>query len=109
MRTMRVLAMILPLFGLLGAPVVSAFECPKHIEKAQDAIDQAAAAMARLPKDEQGLVHTLVDDAKMFLESARHNHEKPAAGKLDHARAIAKAEAAHGFALAAQILAKRIK
>lgn len=109
MRTMRVLVLILPLLGLLAAPVVSAFECPKHIEKAQDAIDQAAAAMARLPKDKRGLVHTLVDDAKMFLASAKHNHEKPAAGKLDHARSVAKAEAAYGFALAAQMLAKRTK
>lgn len=107
MRRILASLMIIPLLVFLAAPVVSAFECPKHFEKAQDAIDQAAAAMARLPKDKQGLVHTLVDDAKMFLASARHNHKKPAAGKLDHARAIAKAEASYGFALAAQMLAKR--
>jgi hypothetical protein len=29
-----------------------------------------------------GLVHTLIDDAKMMLGSGRHNHSKPAAGGL---------------------------
>lgn len=109
MRKILASLMVFPLVVLLAVPIASAFECPKHIEKAQDAIDQAAAAMAKLPKDKQGEVHTLVDDAKMFLGSAKHNHEKPAAGALDHARAIAKAEAAASFATAAQILASRTK
>ncbi len=109
MRKILASLMVFPLVVFFAAPVVSAFECPKHFEKAEDAIDQAAAAMAKLPKEKQGEVHTLVDDAKMFLGSAKHNHEKPAAGKLDHARAIAKANAAYGFAIAAQMLAKRTK
>lgn len=109
MRKILASLMVFPLVVLLAVPIASAFECPKHFEKAQDAIDQAAAAMAKLPKDKQGEVHTLVDDAKMFLGSAKHNHEKPAAGNLDHARAIAKAEAAFGFATAAKILADRTK
>ncbi|MFQ5801716.1 MAG: hypothetical protein ACE5JQ_02320 [Candidatus Methylomirabilales bacterium] len=109
MRKILASLMIFPLLVLLAVPVVSAFECPKHFEKAQDAIDQAALAMAKLPKDKQGLVHTLIDDAKMLLHSAKHNHEKPAAGRYDHARAIAKADAARGYALAALMLAKRTK
>ena len=51
------------------------------------------------------LINTLIDDAKMLLHSGKHNHEKPAAG--DHARAIAKARAAIGYAEAAEILARK--
>ncbi len=109
MRKILVLLMIFPLLVILSAPVVSAFGCPKSFEKAQDAIDQAALVMAKLPKDKQGLVHTLIDDAKMLLTSARQNHEKPVAGRYDHARAIAKADAARGYARAALLLAKGLR
>ena len=57
-------------------------------------------------KGKAGLVHTLLDDAKMLLHSAKHNHEKPAAGTLDHARALAKADSAKSYAEAAETLAK---
>ncbi|MFQ5883369.1 MAG: hypothetical protein ACE5I9_13030 [Candidatus Methylomirabilales bacterium] len=109
MRKIRVFAMIFPLVVILAVPVVSAFECPKHFKEAQAAIDEAAAAMKKLPKEKHGLVHTLIDDAKMLLQSGKHNHEKPAAGKYDHARAIAKADAARGYAVAAKMLAKKTK
>ncbi len=55
----------------------------------------------------KGLVHSLIDDAKMMLHSAKHNHEKPAAGKFDHARAMAKANAAEGYARAALVFANK--
>jgi len=45
----------------------------------------------------------LLDDAKMRLAAARHNHGKPQ-GRFDHARSIAKAVAAQGYARAADIL-----
>ncbi len=109
MRKILASLMIFPLVVVLAVPTVSAFGCPKSFEKAQDAIDQAAAAMAKLPKDKQGLVHTLIDDAKMLLKSGEHNHKKPAAGKLDHARAIAKADAARGYARGALLLAKGLR
>ena len=53
-------------------------------------------------KAEMALIHALLDDAKMHLVSARHNHEKPQ-GRYDHARSIAKADAALGYAVAADI------
>ncbi len=56
----------------------------------------------RMAKDKMALVHSLLDDAKMILAGAKHNHEKPQ-GAYDHARAIAKADAALGFAKAADI------
>ncbi|MFQ5847809.1 MAG: hypothetical protein ACE5IQ_09115 [Candidatus Methylomirabilales bacterium] len=109
MRKVLASLMVFPFVVLLSAPVAFAFECPKHFKEAQGAIDQAAAAMKKLPKEKQGIVHTLIDDAKMLLTSAKHNHKKPAAGKYDHARAIAKAESAKGYAVAAEMLAERSK
>ena len=83
-----------------------AFECPKHIKAAQQAIDkvtQDMKDMGMMAKNEKALVHALLDDAKTWLRSAKHNHEKPQ-GLYDHARSIAKADAARGSALAADIL-----
>ena len=88
-----------------------AFECPKHFTAAQAAIDKVVGdmkgemskSMARAGmKAEMVLVHALLDDAKMRLASARHNHAKPQ-GRYDHARSIAKADAALGYAVAADI------
>ena len=89
----------------------NAFGCPKSMAEAQAAIDKVtndmkgemskkmkAAGMAA----EMALVHALLDDAKMFLAGAKHNHTKPQ-GAYDHARAIAKARAAKGSAQAADI------
>ncbi len=92
-------------------PVPNAFECPKHFTKAQAAIDKVfedmkgemSTSMARAGmKAEMALIHALLDDAKIRLVSARHNHQKPQ-GRYDHARAIAKADAATGYAVAADI------
>lgn len=107
-RTMKRMMQAIALAGLVAgfAPAAQAFECPGHFAKAEQAIEKATAAMERMQGD-HALVHTLIDDAKMYLESARHNHEKPAAGGYDHARAIAKARAAIGYAESAQILAER--
>lgn len=103
---------VFPAIALVGvvasAPAAWAFECPTHFETTQNAIDSATAAMENVTDETRhGLVHTLIDDAKMLLESARHNHEAPAAGGYDHARAIAKADAALGYATAAEMYAER--
>ncbi len=83
-----------------------AFECPKHFKATQQAIDkvtQDMKGMGMMPKEQVALAHSLLDDAKTWLQSAKHNHEKPQ-GLYDHARAIAKADAARGYALAADML-----
>ena len=85
-----------------------AFECPKHFAAAQAAIDKIAGDMKgdmskKMPKEQMALVHALLDDAKTRLTSAKHNHAKPQ-GIYDHARAIAKADAALGYATAADML-----
>ena len=84
-----------------------AFECPKHFAEAQAVIDKVTEDMKgdmskKMPKEEMALVHALLDDAKSRLASAKHNHEKPQ-GLYDHARAIAKADAARGYAVAADM------
>ena len=85
-----------------------AFQCPSEFKAADDAIANAMTAMRAMSnKRQMSLAHTLIDDAKMMLASGKHNHEKPAAGAFDHARSIAKARAARGYARAATIMAKR--
>ncbi len=84
-----------------------AFECPKHFAEAQALIDKVKGDMGsdmskQMPKEQMALVHSLLDDAKMILAGAKHNHEKPQ-GAYDHARAIAKADTALGYARAADI------
>ncbi len=92
----------------LSAGGAAAFECPKHFTAAQAMIDKVKGDMGgdmskKMPKDQMALVHALLDDAKMLLEGAEHNHAKPQ-GIYDHARAIAKADAALGFASASDML-----
>ncbi len=100
------------IFALIQLPhAASAFECPKHFAEAQAAIDKVIAdmkgemskSMSKAGmKPQMALVHALLDDSKMRLAGARHNHETPR-GTYDHARAIAKAGAARGFAVAADV------
>ena len=85
-----------------------AFECPKHFADAQALIDKVAGDLKgdmskKMPTDQMALVHALLDNAKMLLAGAKHNHEKPQ-GAYDHGRAIAKADAARGSAPAADLL-----
>jgi hypothetical protein len=92
---------------LLPWGTAQAFACPKHFAAAQAVIDKVGDDMKgemskKMRKEDMALVHALLDDAKMRLASARHNHEKPQ-GRFDHARAMAKADAALGYANAADI------
>ncbi len=85
-----------------------AFECPKHFAAAQAAIDKITGDMKgemskKMPKADVALVHALLDDAKTLLSSAKHNHAKPQCA-FDHARALAKADSARAYAVAADML-----
>ncbi len=97
------------IFGLVQIPnAASAFKCPQHFTTAQTVIDKVKGDMGgemskQMPKEQMALVHSLLDDAKMILAGAEHNHEKPQ-GIYDHARSIAKADTALGYATAADIL-----
>jgi hypothetical protein len=91
-----------------------AMECPQHIEGAEAAIKTANETMkakgsrmtSLMDEKEMGLVHTLLANAKIMLITARRHHEHPQ-GPYDHARAIAKADAARGYAMSVDILHRR--
>ena len=107
MRLKWILAASAAAFMFNMSSGAQAFECPKHFAAAQAAIDKIADEMKgdmskKMPKEQMALVHALLDDAKMRLASAKHNHEKPQ-GAYDHGRALAKADAALGYAKAADI------
>lgn len=108
MRVRWLLAASVAAIALQMPSGAQAFECPKHFAEAEALIDKVSGDMKgdmsqKMPKDQMALVHALLDDAKMLLAGAKHNHEKPQ-GAYDHARAIAKADAARGSALAADLL-----
>ena len=88
-----------------------AFECPKHFAAAQATIDKVAADMqADIPWQEpldKELVLTLLDDARMLLGGAKHNHDNPTSG-YSHARAIAQADSALGYAKAADLFHREL-
>jgi hypothetical protein len=92
------------LIVLAHAAAAREIDCRKHVQSAQGAFDKVRddlKGMERMKlKEHLVYVRPLVDDAKMYLESARHECELPAAD-YDRARAIAKAEAARGSAEAA--------
>ncbi len=101
-------AVLAAAFTIAFGGVAAAFGCPASIAEAQEVIDKVTADMGgdmskQMPKEQMALVHGLLDDAKTRLNSAIHNHEKPQ-GIYDHARAIAKANAALGYARAADLL-----
>ena len=56
-----------------------------------------------VPRDERVQLHTLLADARMFLDAAQQSCDRPESA-FDRARAIAKAEAARGSAIAAGVL-----
>jgi len=84
-----------------------AFQCPGHIAEAEEAITDVENDMTtmtgEMSADKMALVHALLDDAKAALAAAKHSHEDPQSN-FDHARAIAKAKAALGYAQGADIL-----
>jgi len=88
-----------------------AFECPKHFAAAQAVIDKVANDMnADIPWQEpldKALVLNLLDDARMLLGGGKYNHENSEGG-YGHARAIAKADAALGYANAADLFHREL-
>lgn len=97
---------ILAVAGLGRPALAQDLDCAKPIKTAQEAIDKVTddmKGMEHMPKDQLLQVHTLIDDAKMLLDGARHNCDQPKAD-FDRARAIAKAEGARGAARAADAL-----
>src|SRR5262245_34013617 len=108
MRMLTVLATVLSLgLGLVaGSAFAEGIDCATHVKTAQTAIDKATddmKGMEKMPKDQLGSVHGLLDEAKKLIDGARQTCDQPK-GDADRARAIARAEAARGSAEAADIL-----
>jgi hypothetical protein len=104
------LALALAVLAAMTVPRPAAaqqgLDCAKPVQQAQQAIDKVSEdmkGMEKMPKDQLAEIHSLLDDAKMLLDGARHNCDKPQSD-YDLARAIAKAEAARGSANAADML-----
>ena len=93
--------------AMFASTEVQAFQCPQHIAEAEDAIADVVNDMStmegEMTADKKSLVHALLDDAKAALDAAKHSHGEPQSA-FDHARAIAKAKEALGFAQGADIL-----
>ena len=94
----------------VGLVAASAFaediDCATRVKTAQAAIDKVTddmKGMEKMPKDQVGSVHGLLEDAKKLIAGARQTCDRPK-GDADRARAIARAEAARGSAEAADIL-----
>ncbi len=95
------------LFAIVASTEARAFQCPRHIAEAEemiaDVVNDMATMTGEMSADKTALVHALLDDAKSALAAAKHSHDDPRSA-FDHARAIAKAKQALGFAQAADIL-----
>ena len=107
LRRLLTAAVSAPFFLLAIGGAAQAFECPKHFAAARAIIDKVTEDMKgemsmQMDKGDMALVHALLDDAKTWLASAIHNHEKPQ-GMYDHGRSIAKADTALAHATAADI------
>ena len=105
----RLLATTLAVAIVAAAPqMVRAqdLDCGPRIQTAQTTIDKVIddmKGMASMPKGELLQIHALLDDARMYLDAARRNCDTPQAD-YDRAVAVGKAEAARGYATAADML-----
>ncbi len=93
-------------FTITVAVPVCAFECPEHFAEAQAAIDKTTGDMQGMSKmmsrHDMDQVHGLLKHARTLLVEAKHSHDHADKGH-DHAMAIAKADSARGYAVAADI------
>jgi hypothetical protein len=89
------------------AMAAQAIDCTTPIGKAQKSVDKITGDLQgmdkMMPKDELGQIHGLVADAEKLLNEARQDCSK-SASPYDQARGIAHADAADGYATAADIL-----
>ncbi len=105
-RTTLVLAGVAMCLVAVSTAGAAGLDCQKPIKRAQSALDKLTddlKGMESMPQDQLAQIGTLRDQAKTYLDGARHDCGQPQAD-FDRAQAIAKAEAAHGYATAADML-----
>ncbi|HKW92213.1 MAG TPA: hypothetical protein VJX92_09955 [Methylomirabilota bacterium] len=107
MRTIT--SVMVCVFALASGPAIvlaQSLDCQRPIQRAQKSIDKVTddlKGMESMPKDQLDHVHALLDDAKKSLDAARQGCGKPQ-DDYARARALGDAEAAHGYATAADRL-----
>jgi hypothetical protein len=107
-RSKRVLAgAAAVLAAALASPAwAESLDCAKHIQAAQAAIDKVTddmVGMEMMPKGQLADVHALLDAAKKFVKGAHHDCDQ-ARADMQRASGLAQADAARGYAEAADIL-----
>ncbi len=107
MRLFWMAATTTALLAIYAPSTAQAFECPKHFERAQEAIDVVKERLkgmeGRMQEEDMIRVWAHLDNAEMSLAEAKFHHERPG-GRHHHARAILRAHEAFGHADAASAL-----
>ena len=104
-----VTSMMVCVFALASWPAVAlaqSLDCRQPIQRAQKSVDKVSddlKGMESMPRDQLERVHALIDEAKKNLDAARQGCGKPG-DEYAHARAQGDAEAARGYATAADRL-----
>ncbi len=91
--------------GLSASGSLCLLATPREFTQTSGA-DMEADIPWQNPVDKE-LILTLLDDARMLLGGGKYNHENPQ-GAYGHARAIAKADAALGYAKAADLFHREL-
>lgn len=89
-----------------GLAAAQNLDCGKPVGRAQKAVDKVTddmKGMEQMPKEQVEHVNALLDDARKSLEGAKKGCEAPQ-NDYERARAMGAAEAAHGYAVAADRL-----
>ncbi|MBE0623770.1 MAG: hypothetical protein IH606_03050 [Burkholderiales bacterium] len=91
---------------LTGPAWAGSLDCAKHLQAAEQAIDKVVEdmkGMEMMPKSQLADVDALLNVARKFVADS-HGDCDQARADLDRARALAQADAAKGYALAADML-----
>ena len=102
------LVIVMSVFVMTGAGAAEQpIDCSTPVAKAQGSIDKITGDLQgmekTMAKEELSQVHALVSEAESLLKEARRDCAK-SASPYAQARAIARADAADGYATAADIL-----
>lgn len=81
-----------------------AFECPAHFAEAKAAIEKAEKSIQQMQGGMPMAALSHLKGAKMSLAEAQYHHAKEE--NHHHARAIVRADEAHGHAIAAYFLSR---
>jgi hypothetical protein len=91
---------------LTGPAWAGSLDCAKHLQAAEQAIDKVVEdmkGMEMMPKSQLADVDALLNVARKFVADS-HGDCDQARADLDRARALAQADAAKGYAVAADML-----